>query len=85
MTITLENVESLLEHELKKRKTDLDEIKQEIEELENELRKKKDYVVKLTFYIDKFSKVVSIVEMSKQSSKSFEEVHKNIPQKTDRE
>lgn len=84
MTIKLEDVEALLDHELNKRKVDLEATKQEIKALEMKLKEKKVYAEKLSFYVDKFSKVISIVEMDKKSKKPFEEVHPNIPPKLDR-
>ena len=83
MTITLENAEALLNHELNKRKTDLEATKQEIKALEMKLEEKKVYAEKLSFYVDKFSKVISIVEMDKRRNKPFEEIHPNIPPKLD--
>ena len=84
MTIKLEDVEALLDHELNKRKVDLEATKQEIKALEMKLKEKKVYAEKLSFYVDKFSKVISIVEMDKKSKKPFEEVHPNIAPKLDR-
>ena len=84
MTITLENVEALLDHELSKRKTDLDATRHEIKALEMKLEEKKLHAKKLSFYVDKFSKVTSIIEMDKKSKKPFEEVHPTIPPKLDR-
>ena len=84
MTIILENVEALLEYELNKRKIDLKAAREEIKALEMKLKEKKVYAEKLSFYVDKFSKVISIVEMDKKSKKPFEEVHPNIPPKLDR-
>ena len=84
MTIILENVEALLEYELNKRKIDLKAAREEIKALEMKLEEKKVHVEKLSFYVDKFSKVTSIVEMDKRSKKPFEEIHPNIPPKLDR-
>ncbi|MCK5012832.1 MAG: hypothetical protein KAS66_03350 [Candidatus Omnitrophica bacterium] len=84
MTIKLEDIEALLDHELNKRKIDLKSTREEIKALETKLEEKKVHAEKLSFYVDKFSKVISIVEMDKKSKKPFEEVHPNIPPKLDR-
>ena len=84
MTITLENAEALLDHELNKRKADLEATKHEIKALEMKLEEKKVHAKKLSFYVDKFSKVTSIIEMDKKSEKPFEQIHPNIPPKPDK-
>lgn len=78
MTITLNNVELLLARELQKRKDNLEFAKEEIETLESRLEKRKEYVAKLSFYIDKFSKIGETIEMDKKNKKPFEEIHSNL-------
>jgi len=75
MTITLENVETLLENTLKRQKDNFERTKADIEDLESELASKKEYLLKLTFHIDKLSKIPEIIEMDKKNVKSFEEIH----------
>lgn len=83
MTITLDNVETLLDNELNKREADLEATRQEIKDLELKIKERKAHVEKLSFYVDKFSKVTSIIEMDKKSKKSFEEIHKGGLSKSD--
>lgn len=78
MTINLENVELLLERELDKRKNNLSNTNAEIEEFESKLESLRNYADRLSFYIDKFSKVTSIIEMDKKNKKPFEEIHSNM-------
>lgn len=78
MTITFKNVETLLERELEKRKDDLNNTRTEIKDLELKLERMKVHADKLSFYVDKFSKVTSIIEMGKESKKPFEEIHPDM-------
>lgn len=75
MTITLDNVETLLKRTLDRQKENFERTKADIENLELELASKKEYLLKLSFHIDKLSKIPEIIEMDKKSERTFEEIH----------
>lgn len=78
MTITMDNVITYLDKKLEDRQVEFTELQIEIEALEKELANKKEYSKKLSFFTDKFSKIISTVEMDKNNHKPFEEIHKNF-------
>ena len=82
MTITLANVETLLKNTLNRQKDNFERTKAEIESLESELASKKEFATKLSFHIDKLSKIHEIIEMDKNNEKPFEEIHHIIPRAT---
>lgn len=78
MTITADNVITYLDKKLKERQLEFTELQNEIKAMEKELLNKKEYAAKLSFFNDKFDKIVATVEMDKKNKKPFEEIHKNF-------
>ena len=56
----------------------LDETNRKINEAEEELKHLKKYKNNLSFYLDKSTKMLEVVEMGERSNKEFSEVHKNL-------
>ena len=78
MTIAVDNVITYINKKLEDRQVEFTELQNEIKALEEELVNKKEYAKKLSFFTDKFSKIISTIEMDKKNNKPFEEIHKNL-------
>lgn len=76
MTITVENIQELIENELIRRKKEYSKIKKENEDIELKLQQNKKRLLKLSYHIDKTSKLAETIKMDAGRDKSFEEIHK---------
>lgn len=75
MTISVENIQWLIENELIRRRTEHSEIEKENEELELKLERNKERLLKISYHIDKTSKLAETIKMDAGRDKTFKEIH----------
>ena len=78
MTVDVDGIKRLLRSDKRRYNDYLIETKLRIENLENELEDKREYLKKLSFYLDKSTKILEIIEMDETTDTPFKEIHKNL-------
>ena len=78
MTINVDNIKCLLRNRELSDRTKLQRIKEDIALMKSKLQAHETCVQKLTFHIDKSTKLLEIIEMDEKTDKPFKEIHKNL-------
>jgi len=78
MTIDLEGCVMLMDAHLESHKESSINAKEEIKVLEERIARLEEYVMKESYHIDKFSKVIETVQMDRNNEKPFDEIHPRL-------
>ena len=83
MTIDLEGCTMLMDAHKESHKESIANAKEEIKVLEERIKELKEYVMKESYHIDKFSKVIATVQMDRNNEKPFNEIHPRLFEEKD--
>ncbi len=75
MTINVDNIKCLLRNKELSDRKELQRTKEDIELTKSKLTALEAYMQKLSFHIDKSTKLLEIIEMDEKNDKPFKEIH----------
>ena len=78
MTINVDDIKCLLRNKELRDRKELEQTKKDIELSKSKLSVLEEYKHKLSFHIDKSTKLLEIIEMDEKNDKPFKEIHKNL-------
>lgn len=78
MTINVDNIKCLLRNKELSDRKELQRTKEDIELTKSKLTALEVYMQKLSFHIDKSTKLLEIIEMDEKNDKPFEEIHAHL-------
>ena len=83
MTIDVNDIKCLLRNKEMSDRMELQRTKEDIELTKSKLHALEGYKQKLSFHIDKSTKLLEIIEMDEKTDKPFKEIHKNLFEQDD--
>ena len=78
MTINVDDIKRLLRNKELSDRKELQRTKEDIELTKSKLTALEVYVQKLSFHIDKSTKLLEIIEMDEKTDQPFKELHRNL-------